>query len=283
MKKLIMLKGLPASGKSTYARTLLAEYPDTHKRVNKDDLRAMLDNGKWSKSNEEFVLKVRDLIIIEALKNNKTIIVDDTNLSLKHEANLRAIAATSGAKFVEKIFDTPLEECIERDLARGDKAVGKKVVYDMYNRYLRPPYDAPKYDANLDHIIICDIDGTLAHMDGRGPFDWDKVGTDLVDEAIRLILDRYDGENKIVLISGRDSVCRKETEAWLLKHSIPYDELHMRPEGNTEKDSIIKERIYEKHIKGKYNVLFVLDDRKQVVDMWRSKGLKCLQVQDGNF
>ena len=49
--KLIMTKGLPASGKSTWAKQYLDDNPGT-KRVNKDDLRAMLDNGKWSKRNE---------------------------------------------------------------------------------------------------------------------------------------------------------------------------------------------------------------------------------------
>jgi hypothetical protein len=57
----------------------------------------------------------------------------------------------------------------------------------------------------------------------------------------------------------------------------------MRKEGDVRKDAIVKGEIYEKNINGKYNVLFVLDDRNQMVEMWRGLGLTCLQVADGDF
>lgn len=52
MLKIILCKGLPASGKSTWTRELIDKNPEKYKRINKDDLRAMLDNGKWSNKNE---------------------------------------------------------------------------------------------------------------------------------------------------------------------------------------------------------------------------------------
>ena len=61
------------------------------------------------------------------------------------------------------------------------------------------------------------------------------------------------------------------------------DELFMRPTGDTRKDSILKKEIYDNHIKGKYNVKYVLDDRDSVVEMWREQGLTCLQVAPGDF
>jgi hypothetical protein len=57
----------------------------------------------------------------------------------------------------------------------------------------------------------------------------------------------------------------------------------MRQTDDNRKDSIIKEEIYDAHIRGKYNVLFVLDDRDQVVQMWRSLGLTVLQCNEGDF
>lgn len=69
-----ILKGIPASGKSTWARQMLDEHPGMYKRINKDDLRAMLDNSYWSKGNEAFVLKVRDILIIEASKGLRSLI-----------------------------------------------------------------------------------------------------------------------------------------------------------------------------------------------------------------
>jgi len=135
--------------------------------------------------------------------------------------------------------------------------------------------------------IIVDIDGTLAHKGDRSPFHWERVGEDLPNVPIIRLLEciQESCEDGLVtiLMSGRDSVCRPETEEWLRVHHIKYDHLFMRPEGNTEKDSIIKKRLYEENIKDKYSVWLVLDDRNQVVEMWRSEGLICLQVADGNF
>ena len=81
MKKVYLTKGLPGSGKSTWAKEMVSKNPNSYKRVNKDDLRAMLDNGKHSEDAEKFILNVRDSIILLALENGKHVIVDDTNLA----------------------------------------------------------------------------------------------------------------------------------------------------------------------------------------------------------
>jgi predicted kinase len=68
MLNVIICKGLPGSGKSTWAKKLIDDHPGQYKRINKDDLRAMLDNGKFSKQNEDFVLEVRNQILLMALQ-----------------------------------------------------------------------------------------------------------------------------------------------------------------------------------------------------------------------
>lgn len=60
-------------------------------------------------------------------------------------------------------------------------------------------------------------------------------------------------------------------------------ELHMRPAGDRRRDSIVKAELFDRHVRDQYRVLVVLDDRKQVVEMWRSLGLTCLQVAEGDF
>ena len=275
--KLLMLKGLPASGKSTFARKL-AE--DGYIRVNKDDLRSMLHAGKWSKENEKQILRLRDSIIVDSLVVGKSVVVDDTNLAAKHKERLQQIAREYKAQFETKFFDTSVEECIKRDLGRA-VSVGEKVIRDMYKQFLAqqdvycPPQDRPT-------AIICDIDGTLAHMNNRGPYDWGKVGTDTVDDSVMELLNRY-GDTHIILLSGRDAVCRPETEEWLRRYGITYDHLFMRAENDNRKDNIVKRELFDNHIRDNYRVQFVLDDRNQVVEMWRSMGLKCLQVADGDF
>ena len=282
MKKpmIMMLKGLPASGKTTYAETLV---DDGWLRVNKDDLRAMLNNGRWSKSNEGFVLSLRDEIIIRGLVSGKNVVVDDTNLNPKHAIQLRSIAEDFDADFEEKFFDVPLEVCVSRNEARYD-SVPTKVILNMYERYLKPPTPVIEYDDNKEECIIVDVDGTLAHIVDRNPYDASRAMNDELDDAVSVITGMaYSHGYKVIILTGRNAEHRQVTEDWLELMGVPYDELYTRAEGDTRKDSIIKEELFRAHIEPRFNVKFVLDDRNSVVDMWRSIGLKCLQVDYGDF
>lgn len=284
MKKIIILKGLPASGKSTWAKKQVAEFPSLYKRINKDDLRKMLDDSAWSKQNERFVLRARNMMIKEALQDGFSVIVDDTNFNPIHEEVIRKIASEYPDVSVEvKVFDTPLAECIARDKNRTD-SVGEKVIRDMWLKYVKPKPKA--YQPKLTEIILCDIDGTIAEMNGRSPYDETKVKTDLPIRPVIEILNAFKKTKvmfEVVLLSGRHDTCKSDTEAWLREHGVNYDKLFMRKGDDNRPDYIIKKELYEEHINGKYNVLFVLDDRNQVVDLWRSLGLKCLQVDYGDF
>jgi predicted kinase len=285
MSKLIMTIGLPASGKSTWAKEQVAKSGGNIKRINKDDMRDMIDAGKWGKNNEKHILQVRDEIIKHYLFDGFSVIVDDTNLAPKHEETLKALAKKYGATFETKSFlDVPLKVCIERDLKRPI-SVGERVINSMYNSFVKPaPVASPALKKGLPFAVLCDIDGTLAHMVDRGPFDWARVGEDTIDPAIAIVVTLLMGESHVIFMSGRDSVCRPETEQWLADNGFRNNMLFMRPEGDMRKDNIVKRELYEEHIKDKFNVLFVLDDRNQVVDMWRNElGLKVLQVAEGDF
>jgi predicted kinase len=154
--KLIMARGLPGSGKTTWAKELLANEPGKWKRINKDDLRAMLDNSAWSKKNEKFVVQTRDFLVTTALISGYSVIVDDTNLHPRHEQTLRQITHLHNqiqkdhefhekeSKLVEfevKDFtNIPLEVCIDRD-SRRQVSVGAKVIRGMHNQFLKVPPD----------------------------------------------------------------------------------------------------------------------------------------------
>ena len=136
--------------------------------------------------------------------------------------------------------------------------------------------------------IICDLDGTLALMNGRDPFDASSCENDLLNVPVHTILKTFQNQNNqyntIVFVSGRSDKYRAETERWLEKVAkFTHFMLFMRKEGDFRKDSIVKLEIFNKHIRNDYDVSFVLDDRNQVVEMWRSLGLTCMQVADGNF
>ncbi len=281
MSKLLVLKGLPASGKSTYAKELVAK---GWKRVNKDDLRAMIDASKWSKQSEMFIKYAEIDISKRYLKEGYNVVVDDTNFG--YEEMWFKIAEEYKAEFEVKFFDTSFIECIERDAKRGDKSVGKKVINRMYQQYLKP--EKPAHNADLPNCYIFDIDGTLATMNGRSPFDYTMVHTDLENTDVGRIFrvlknDGFSKELKMFIVSGREDSCRRETEEWLMENELFANDLFMRQAGDMRQDAIIKKEIYEKYIKGKYNVLGVFDDRDQVVSMWRSLGLTVFQVAYGFF
>lgn len=281
--KIILLKGLPASGKSTWAKSQITPGGKV-KRVNKDDLRAMIDNSNHSKPNESFILSVRDFIVEEAVKDGYTIIVDDTNLVPKHEERMRELAKKYNAEFTIKSFlDVPLEECIARD-AKRENPVGETVIRDMYTTWCKKPVvNKIEQNSSLPHAIICDLDGTLALLNGRNPYDASMCMNDLVNENVVNIVKRLD--LPVVFVSGRDAKYRVPTLFWLDRvfPEIPSKTLFMRPEGDSRKDSIIKQEIFESQIKDKWFIEAVFDDRNQVVEMWRSIGLTCFQVALGDF
>lgn len=277
MSKLLILKGLPASGKSTYAKELVAK---GWKRVNKDDLRAMIDDSKWSHKNEELIIKREKYLVVDFLNDGCNVVVDDTNFS--YEDYWEEVARQYGAEFEVKFFDVPLMECIERDSKRGDKSVGAKVIQRMYDKYLKPK--APEWNKEKQNCYVFDIDGTLAKMNGRSPYDYTKVNTDIPNHNIAMIA-RLLSQSMlpVIIVSGREDYCRKETEEWLTNNFIPFNKLFMRKTGDDRNDAIIKREIYERELKDNYNILAVFDDRNRVVDMWRSLGITCLQVDYGNF
>lgn len=291
--KIIMTKGLPASGKSTWAKKQVEASNGAIKRVNKDDLRAMIDAGAWSKGREKEILKVRDALIREWLGAGYSVIVDDTNLSYMHELKIRDIAKEFGVPVeIEDFTYVPLVTCIERDAARAN-SVGLKVITKMYYSYL---FDyskwviAPCADGAKPAAIIVDIDGTMAiHVrDGRSPYDLTKVTEDLFNEKLWSLI-KYT-PYKVIFLSGREGTeqCKQDTIDWMHYHtkrettSNKYS-FFFREEGDSRPDNEIKKEIYEGKIEPYYNIVAVYDDRDQVVSMWRQLGLFTCQVNYGGF
>jgi hypothetical protein len=88
----------------------------------------------------------------------------------------------------------------------------------------------------------------------------------------------------IVFCTGRNEWCRDETEAWLDRHvGVPYEGLFMRADGDSRRDAIVKEEIFERRIRDRWRVVGVFDDRQAVVRMWRALGLTVFQVAEGDF
>lgn len=275
---IIMLRGLPASGKSTYAKDQVTKQKNTV-RVNKDDLRDMLHAGQWSQTNEKMVIKARDAIIATALTDKQTVIVDDTNFAPSHEETLRRLAEKYGAGFMVLDFHEDLDTCIYRD-AKRERPVGAKVIQRMWDQYVKP---APPEKCDGPNAILVDMDGTLAHITGRTPFEDSDVSQDVLCGPVADVLNKF-SDHTVIVMSGRDDGrSRESTSKWLAANCIEFDHLFMRPAGDVRADNIIKRELYEEHIRDRFNINFVLDDRNSVVSMWRELGLTCFQVAPGFF
>lgn len=133
-QKIILCQGLPASGKSTWAIQHCTDNPE-FVRVNRDDIRAFFGDLKWSGKFEKDVIDIQRLIANTALRQGKSVIVDDTNFNSRVKEYWKELAKCYDIEFEIEVFDTPVEVCIERDLKR-EKPVGMHVILNMYNTYL---------------------------------------------------------------------------------------------------------------------------------------------------
>lgn len=294
-QKVIICKGLPASGKSTWAKKMVESHQGHYKRISKDDLRAMLDNGKWTKSNEKNIIYVRDNLMNMLLVQGYSVIIDDTNLHPKHEQTIHGeVVELMGDLVKVEVKDftnVSLEECIKRDQKRSNP-VGEKVIRNMYKQFLKPPKKPVLSILNGKYAVICDLDGTLALFEGN-PYNRDFSKDSPNFPVIHLINQYLKTNDRIIFVSGRDEIYREQTIKWLIEHldftkkskeyGNDYIELYMRKHKDNRKDAIVKEEIFHEHIEGKYNIRFILDDRNQMVEMWRDLGLPCFQVNEGDF
>jgi hypothetical protein len=130
-------------------------------------------------------------------------------------------------------------------------------------------------------FVLCDIDGTLAnHVGVRNPFDESKVLLDGCHEVVASWIRSLYPHYNVVIVSGRHDSCGADTVEWLEGHNIPFDHILMRPAKNNDKDYVIKKEILDEllAVLRKDEIAFVLDDRPQVVRMWKSNGLRVFPV-----
>ena len=308
---LLCLSGLPASGKSTYAERWLAEDPERRFRINWDDLRLQMfgSNWKWNRDGEKLMQEQSREQAAAAIVLGKSVIIDNTNLTEGARAKWQKLASDFGASYVQHEIDTPVAECVRRDRQR-EKRVGRAVIERMalFHGFIDWNELPPKWSPSKGEpdIVIVDIDGTLSdpthrlhHVRCCGDCEnpkqcktrkprWDLFHAEVdkdapkprIVELVKWLAIHY----WIIIVSGRspEHGCGIKTEDWLEQHlGIPYLHLFMRQSGDYKPDYEHKKEILD--LLPKHRIAFCLDDRQQVVDMWRENGLTRLQVANGDF
>lgn len=145
--------------------------------------------------------------------------------------------------------------------------------------------------------LICDLDDTLCDVSHREHHaknkDWDQFHDLSVEDTpndwcVELLEAMHCSRPDIVtfFITGRPEDQRQNTMTWLSQnlnnHVLVNSQLFMKPTGNYGPSSQFKKKVYTESIQGKYDVLFCLDDERNVVEMYRSLGLVCLQPKDND-
>jgi len=141
---------------------------------------------------------------------------------------------------------------------------------------------------------IFDLDGTLANDDRRKhylletPMNWDGWYSEVIRDRLNLDIAKFVDYGisrgiKIILCTGRDERCRVDTEQWLRDYKVKYEILYMRKNKDFRQDDIIKKEMLDDMRFRGYNPTMAFEDRDRVVKMWRENGIRCLQVQEGNF
>ena len=303
MSKLLILVGAPGSGKSTFARYFLRT-EDNWIRVNRDDFRLMqFGDSLMIPFYEERISKMVEASVLTLLKSDTNVIIDATNTSLRTIQDM-IHTYTEYADISFKVFDLPVDELVKRCDKRYEetgKFISKSVVernvanlkhtlekFDFAPIPRKVQVATSSYatqDKNLPKAVICDLDGTLSLLNGRDPYNAATCGNDLLNEPVAAALKMAKQQGyQVILLSGREDKFREPTVRFLDKHQIGYDLLLMRTSNDFRKDNIIKRELFEGEIQEKYFVEFLLDDRNQVVDMWRKDlHLPCFQVNYGDF
>jgi len=319
-RKIVVLRGLPGSGKSTYAARLVAESNGTMLRLNRDNIRNMLvgPHNRWydfSIKDEKYESLVRHMklsLLKDMLNSGFDVVCDDTHLKSKSVKEVLTMSKYFSCLTVEeKWIRTPLDECVKRNDKRNEScsseltmsseiilrmakqfSVGSSYPEDKVHNFVSNiPVHQSEQDNSLPHAIICDLDGTLAIIGDRSPYDASECHVkDKINSPVRDVVVTFNTKNtKVIFVSARPETYRQQTQAFIDAHCllpnskpIHYD-LYMRTAGDSRSDDIVKRELYVNNIYGKYYVNFVLDDRDSVVKLWRSLGLACFQVNYGNF
>lgn len=306
MKILTLLVGPPGSGKSTYALERIS-YSDAEQE------------NPVVYINQDLQGKDHLRIFNEAIESGRNIVVDRMNFSKSQRDRYLVPAKTKGYEtqiiVLHESYETCFKRCQERKdhLTIKDETSARSALNTFFTKYERvSDYEADQVfrawpEGEKPSAVVVDLDGTLCNVEHRRHFvikpegqkkDWQGFFKGMVDDTpnqwcadiVRLMAD----EHTVVYCSGRPDNYRKETVEWLKKYGLysinfkfkiregePH--LYMRPRNDSRSDNIVKEILLDYEILTRFKPYFMIDDRQQVVDMYRSRGFTVLQCDKGDF
>jgi len=298
MKDFIILIGIPASGKTTWANNWVNEDPSHRVRISISDLKKTLNSDNSVSS--EIAGHLGYQLLQESVKKDLNIVIDDQNLDdaiikLWYQA-LQSSGKEDQYTITKKVFHTSVDECIFRDKLRTD-SIGEKEIRKTFRRYkdkltllanLEIVSKVPNFITNLPRCIIVDIDGTMClNTTGRSFYNaGDEVLNDTPVVPVCRLIRAYIHEFNVtaIFITGRDRSMSEATKEFInVQLGIENPIVYYRNTTDFRKSYQTKLEVYQKYIRGKYNVDFVLEDNNSVVNMFREQGLTVLQPNASDY
>ena len=303
---LLLLIGPSGSGKSTFARSYINRLDNRGVIVSRDIIRQCLADPP----SESLVNTLQHAMIMAAIRERKSIIIDNTNLQSQYIRDFFKKYHGMVSDIRVKIFDQiDMHECIQRVKDRVNGAnVPTNVIRNQFAAFVkvktekcwerfsieypcevrreRTSYQQQPSRVNVDRkpsAVVFDCDGTLMlNVKGRNPYDERRVLEDEPNHPIVRVCQQLSNEETIIICTGRTEGCRVDTERWIRDEGICHAKLYMRKIGDTRADYIIKEEMW-KDIENRYFISLMFDDRKSVVEHARKLGYCVAQVDEGDF
>ena len=304
-RKIIIARGIPGSGKSTWARAWVGESPETRIRINNDDIRNMLGDY-WVPSREDLVSFIKHKSAVAAMGHGYDIVVDNMNLNPK-EINFWETIVNSHNKDTERVdlgftkykyeiefkdFFIPVEECIKRDAMRPNP-IGEKTIREIWKKYRhfiqttaveKYVNNMRAFDLSKPNCVVIDMDSTMCFNMSKRPW-YGKGSTEMMlDDVpnvnmVKLlqIIHKY---CPVIVCTGRDTSQKEVTKQWLAKYDIFPTRIYMRQANDFRKGVEIKEELINQILE-EYNIITIFEDSEPIVQKLRDMGLTVLQPNKG--
>jgi predicted kinase len=299
-------RGIPGSGKSTYATKWVAFDPANRVRVSRDDIRLSLfgkyivldRKGKIDGNAEAQVSIVEESQLRKALDAKKSVISDKTNINQKDIDTHRALAKEYGVKLTHKDFPITLEEAKRRNSLR-ERVVENFVIERMYNNlgpegqfhHFDGDYPVKSFVAPLERKLAFgfDMDGTLSdtrsinhYVQGKfknfDMFHRSSIFTPANPEVLKLAMDAHDSGLAVIITTARNEKYREVTQLWLDRLNVPYENIFMRKDGDNRPDYVVKNEMLHEQILPFYQPVCMADDNIAAVSCWRENGIRVIEV-----
>jgi predicted kinase len=308
-----ILTGLVGSGKSYWSTDFIKKPKNSQNTVivNKDKLREMFHGRyKFKPDFEEFIHEMSVDLIKKSIRNGYNVIIDETNITKeRREKWIDIVKKENEYLKIIYVWFSDTENNLKNRM-KNPKGVSKekwknvidsmkrrfeipsvKELYDdliIINSSIEEEHNKINQDKNLPQAICFDLDGTLAHIGDRDPYDASKCEEDIPDDNLIELINFYKEQYKIIFMTARPYDYKEPTMRFLKKCGFDIENdgtfsMVMRNPGDFRKDAIVKEEMYRKFVIPNYYVKLIFDDRTQVVNHLRNIGFTVYQVAPGNF